>query len=404
MLHLTRIRPRRIAVSLSACLVLPLSLWGMPAPYSQLAAQTTASRKEAPKAAGRAGQQGIVALVNDEPVTAYAVEQRARFMAVSTTDAGNDLRAKAEARWREIMADPKTNDRFQNFLKDRQPKSKEEATALQKEFVTNLQKSMLDQLREEGSAASIARYRKQAQEELIEERLKVQAAKKLGIEVSDAEVNSVVKGLADRNKMTLDQFSQHMKGMGVDISTLVDRFRAQKAWRDLIARRYAAQVSITQRDIDRAIASTGLDVGDDTAELQLQKITLTLPSKIDQAALAKRYSEAEGLRRKFRNCATMPELSKGVTDAKFNDLKFVKPAAIAEPTRTMLLGAKDGVMLPPATTPSGVEIYAVCGRRAVVGNEAERSKAMQELQSKELEVLARRHMRNLRQEADIEYR
>jgi peptidyl-prolyl cis-trans isomerase SurA len=402
MLHL--IRPRRPTVSLSACLVLALSLWAVPSPYSQLAAQTTASRKEAPKAGGRAGQQGIVALVNDEPVTAYAVEQRARFMAVSSTDASNDLRAKAEARWREVMADPKTNDRFQKFLKDRQPKSKEEATVLQKEFVTNLQKSMLDQLREEGNAASVAKYRKQAQEELIEERLKVQAAKKLGIEVSDDEVNSIVKGLADRNKMTLDQFGQHMKGMGVDISTLVDRFRAHKAWRDLIARRYAAQISITQRDIDRAISSTSLDAGDDTAELQLQKITLTLPSKIDQAGLAKRYSEAEGLRRKFRNCATMPELSKGVTDAKFTDLKFVKPGAIAEPTRTMLLGAKDGVMLPPATTASGVEIYAVCGRRAVVGNEAERTKAMQDLQSKELEVLARRHMRNLRQEADIEYR
>ena len=398
------IRPRRIAVSLAAGLVLALSVLTAPAHYAQVAAQTTAARKDTPAVQPRGGQQGIVVLVNDEPVTAYAVEQRARFMAISSTDASNDLRSKAEARWRQIMADPKTNDRFQNFLKDRQPKSKEEAATLQKEFVTNLQKSMLEQLRDEGRASSVARYRKVAQEELIEERLKVQAAKKLGIEVSDAEVNGIVKGLADRNKMTLDQFGQHMKGMGVDVSTLADRFRAHKAWRDLIARRYAAQVSITQRDIDRAISATGIDDGDDTAELQLQKITLTLPSKIDQASLAKRYSEAEGMRRKFRNCATMAELAKGASDAKFNDLKFVKPGAIAEPTRTMLLGAKDGVMLPPATTPGGVEIYAVCGRRAVVGNEAERNKAMQELQSKELEVLARRHMRNLRQEADIEYR
>lgn len=399
------VHPRRLSLTVVACAVLALAFLGAPSRYDHAFAQATAARKDdRPKAQPRAGQQGIVVLVNDEPVTAYAIEQRARFMAISSTDAGNDLRAKAEARWRQIMADPKTNERFQNFLRARQPKSKEEAVALQKEFVTDLQKSMIEQLREEGRAASVARYRKQAQEELIEERLKIQAAKKLGIEVSDEEVNGIVKGLADRNKMTLDQFRQHMKGMGVDLSTLVERFRAHKAWRDLIARRYAAQVSITQRDIDRAISSTGLDAGDDTAELQLQKITLTLPSKIDQAALAKRYSEAEGLRRKFRNCATMAELAKGVADAKFNDLKFVKPSAIAEPTRTMLLGAKDGVMLPPATTPGGVEIYAVCGRRAVVGNEAERTKAMQELQSRELEVLARRHMRNLRQEADIEYR
>jgi peptidyl-prolyl cis-trans isomerase SurA len=391
-------------VPLASCLLVAFSFLSSTAHYARVAAQTTAARKEPPKPTPRAGQQGIVVLVNDEPVTAYAIDQRARFMAVSSPQAGNDLRAKAEARWRQIMSDPKTNERFQNFLKARQPKSREEAVTLQKEFVADLQKSMIEQLRDEGRAASVVRYRKQAQEELIEERLKVQAAKKLGIEVSDDEVNSIVKGLADRNKMTLDQFRQHMKGMGVDISTLTERFRAQKAWRDLIARRYAAQVSITQRDIDRAISSTALGDGDDTAELQLQKITLTLPSKIDQPALAKRYSEAEGLRRKFRSCATMAELAKGVSDARFSDMKFVKPSAIAEPTRSMLLGAKDGVMLPPATTSGGVEIYAVCGRRAIIGNEAERTKAMQELQSKELDVLARRHMRNLRQEADIEYR
>jgi peptidyl-prolyl cis-trans isomerase SurA len=152
------------------------------------------------------------------------------------------------------------------------------------------------------------------------------------------------------------------------------------------------------------ISSSALESGDDTTELQLHKITLSLPSKIDQAALIKRYAEAETLRRKYRNCTTMAELAKGVSEARFTDMKFVKPSAIPEPTRTMLLGAKDGDMLPPATTASGVEVYALCGRRAVAGNEAARTKALQELQTKELEVLARRHMRNLRQEADIEHR
>jgi peptidyl-prolyl cis-trans isomerase SurA len=100
----------------------------------------------------------------------------------------------------------------------------------------------------------------------------------------------------------------------------------------------------------------------------------------------------------------MPDLAKGAADARFADMKFMKPSSIPEPMRTMLLGAKDGDMLPPSTTNAGVEIYALCGRRAVAVNEAARTKALQELQSKELEVLARRHMRNLRQEADIEYR
>jgi peptidyl-prolyl cis-trans isomerase SurA len=372
-----------------------------------LAAQSPASEKAIAKASKPTsiskGEQAIVVLVNDEPVTAYAIEQRARFIAMSS-EASNDFRAKAETRWKQIMGDPKTNERFQKFLRDRAPKTREEVASLQKEFVTDLQRTMVEQLRNEARAASVVKYRKQAQEELIDERLKIQAAKKLGIEIPDSEVDAVVKGLADRNKMTPAQFAQHMKGMGVDISTLSERFRAQKAWRDLIGRRYAAQVSVTQRDVDRMISSSALEAGDDTSELQIQKITLALPDKIDQRALTKRYSEAEAMRRKFRGCATMPDLAKGAADARFADMKFMKPSSIPEPMRTMLLGAKDGDMLPPSTTNAGVEIYALCGRRAVAVNEAARTKALQELQSKELEVLARRHMRNLRQEADIEYR
>jgi len=259
-------------------------------------------------------------------------------------------------------------------------------------------------LRKESRAAVMPKVRNEAKEELIEERLKVQAAKKLGIEVTDADVKRLVTDVAQRNSMTYDQFAQHLKSAGVDVGTMGEKFRAQKAWRDLISRRYAAQVSVSQRDIDRALSSSATETGEDTVELQVHKISLSLANKVDQTALTKRYLEAEGLRRNFGGCKTMGDLVKSTSGAKFEDMRFIKPSAIAEPTRSMLLSAKDGDMLPPLATASGIDIYAVCGRRALSGDEAQRSKAAQELQLKELDVLARTHMRNLRQEADIEYR
>ena len=70
----------------------------------------------------------------------------------------------------------------------------------------------------------------------------------------------------------------------------------------------------------------------------------------------------------------------------------------------MLLSAKDGDMLPPSTTAAGIEVYAVCGRRTTLANDAQRTKTQEELQYQQLEILAKRHMRNLRQDAHIEYR
>lgn len=394
-----------------ACAVIALlvvAAW----PDAYVAAQTAPaqkgssqkSAKSAASAASPRGEQSIVVLVNDEPITAYEIEQRARLLALSSGAGASDLKAKAEARWAQIVKDPAINARFQELLKQRGVKSREEAQAVQKEFLTGLQKDMIEQLKRESRAAVMPKVKNEAKEELIEERLKVQAAKKLGIEVTDADVKRLLTDVAQRNNMTYDQFSQHLKSAGVEIATMGEKFRAQKAWRDLIGRRYSGQVAVSQRDVDRALSSTAAESGEDGVELQVHKISLSLSAKADRTAQAKRYLEAEGLRRNFGGCKSMGDLAKNTTGAKFEDMRYIKPSAIAEPTRSLLLNAKDGDMLPPLATGSAVDIYAVCGRRAVSGDEAQRAKAMQDLQFKQLDVLARTHMRNLRQEADIEYR
>jgi peptidyl-prolyl cis-trans isomerase SurA len=270
----------------------------------------------------------------------------------------------------------------------------------QKQFGMALQKQALDTAR----TAVLPKLRKEAREELIEERLKLQAAKKLGIDVTDREAKALVTQIAGRNKMTYEQFAQHLKTMSVDVATMEEKFRAQKAWRDLIGRRYAAQVSVTQRDVDRLLSTAAIEAGEDTVELQVQKLSLPMAGKIDQPFLTKRYAEAEALRRRFDGCKSMGELAKATPDTKFEDMNYIKPASIAEPMRSMLLSAKDNDVLPPVTTSAGVELYAVCGRRPIGGSDAQRTRALNELQSKELDILARRHMRNLRQEANIEYK
>ena len=54
--------------------------------------------------------------------------------------------------------------------------------------------------------------------------------------------------------------------------------------------------------------------------------------------------------------------------------------------------------------PAGIEIYAVCGRRPLKTDAKVREKAMEELAQKEFEIVAKRHLRDLRQDAHIEFR
>jgi peptidyl-prolyl cis-trans isomerase SurA len=399
--------PRSLLGSLLACVLVMTSLPGVPAAQTAKAqtgkAQTAAVEKQAGQGGGKAGGQSIVALVNDEPVTAYEIEQRARFLSLSA-----NIGEKVKENFKRLAQQESTNNQLRAIMQEvidtNKGKSPDQVRAIfeekKKQFSLNLERQAIEGAR----SGLVPQMRKGAQEELIEERLKLQEAKKNGIEVPDEEVRRVFKGLAENNKMTEEQFVQHLKGLGVDATTLKERFRAMIGWREVVRRRFSALVSVSQREIDRAVSASGGEAGDDGVELHVQKITLSMPTASDQASMAKRFSEAEALRRKFGGCKTMAGLAKDAPGLKFEDMKFIKPSSISEPTRSLLLSAKDGDMLPPSATPGAIDLMAVCARRTVKGDEKQREKVQEDLRAKEFENLAKRHLRDIRQDAHIEFR
>lgn len=354
------------------------------------------------KAARQKGGQSIAILVNDEPITAYEIEQRAAFLALQGGGGGADLKAKAEARWKSIVQNPKTNERFKELLRKNNVRTQEEARALQTKFVKDLQANMVAELKREARQGAVAGARKKAEQELIEEKLKLQEAKRLNAVAEDADVDKILSGIAERNKMNLAQFTQHMKGMGVDIKTMRSRFKAEMSWREVVRRRFGHLVAVTERDVDQFVASTPMAQAD--VDLQVQRIILPLPSAVDQALIAQRIAEADALARQFKGCGSMPGLAAGIAGARHEDLGTKKPAAIPEPTRSLLLNATEGDLLPASVSQSGVELWALCGRKAQGGEASTRETAQNELRQKEFDVLAQKHLKDLRQDAAIEIR
>jgi peptidyl-prolyl cis-trans isomerase SurA len=371
-------------------------------PNSAVSALPDETKEKAAGAAKSSGQS-IVVLVNDEPITAYEIQQRSSFLALSSGGGGGaEFKAKAEARWKQLTKDPKTNERFKELLQKNNVTTKEQAQALQAKFVKELQQNMVEQIRRESRSSAVAGSRDKAIEELVEEKLKLQEAKRLNAVTDEAEIDKIITGIAEKNKMTQVQFGEHMKGMGVDIKTMRARFRAELSWREVVRRRFGHLINITDRDVDRLVSTSG--AGEDDVELQLQRITLAMPAKVDQKLIAQRIADADGVAAKYSGCANTAALAATVQGAKFEDLGARKPATIQEPTRTLLLNARDGDMLPPSVGPAGIEIWAVCGRKVLKADDQKRELAQGELRQKEFEILAKKHLKDLRQDAAIEYR
>jgi peptidyl-prolyl cis-trans isomerase SurA len=351
---------------------------------------------------GTAGGQSIVVLVNDDPITGYEVEQRQRLNALSA-----NIGEKASANMKALVQSEGTQTRFRAMIEDivkqhQATKTRDQIMAMieakKKEFGASLQKQALENAR----ASVLPGMKKEALDELVEERLKLQEAKRLSATADDAQVDTILKGLAERNKMTLDQFGKHLQTMGADIKSMRERFRATLSWNDVVRRKFSHEVVINQREVDRFVATA--TAGDDEVELKLQRFTLSMPAKFDQKSLAQRLDEAEKLRQDFKGCATGQVTASKVVNTKFEDLGSKKAATITEPTRSLLLSAKNGETVPPNVTKAGVEVYALCDRSVVKASDQKRAEYESDLKQKEFEVKARRLLRDLCQDAHIEYR
>ncbi len=357
----------------------------------------TASREPPPPASD--GGHSIVALVNDEPITAYEIDQRAMMLS------GNTVAEKAKANFQAIVKNPRTSDRLKAILnetvKANEGKSRDAIIAIfekrKKEFGLNLQKQAFESAR----ASALPGMKKQAIEELIDEKLKLQEAKNQKVTIDDDDVQKIIANIAERNKMTLPEFT---KRLGGNIDVMTTRIRATLSWNEVVKKRFGPMINVTSRDVDKLVATSAIGTPQDDIELRLQRIRITMPAKLEENGIAKRIQEADNIRTKFAGCKSTRDITIGVAGAKFEEIGKRRTSSFPEPTRSLLLNASDGEMLPPSVGDGAVELWVVCDRTAVTPEAEKRNKAEGELKQKEFEVMAKRYLKDLREDAHIEYR
>lgn len=382
----------------------PQSAKPKPAAKSDGSTTRTAAAKEgtAASSAKKKGGQSIIVLVGDDPITGYEVEQRQRLMAQ-----GAGVGEQAKARFQSMLKSEAVQERMKAIQKEvvsaNPGASREELIAIIKgrmqEYGKQLQRQAVDGAR----AGAMAGIRQKALEALIDDRLMIQEARRVGVLVSEEDVDKALGERAKRNNMTLKQYSEQLKASGVDLETIRSSYRAQMSWMDVIRRRFGHQIQVTEREVDR-IVSTGPKDEEDSVELQLQRIVLPMPDKMDQKVMAKRFQEAESIWRKFDGCKSLPALANSVSGARLDNIGPQKASAVPEPTRGLLLSAADGSMVPPSVGQGGMELWAVCGRSVVKADEAKRELVESQLRKEQFGLLADRHLKDLRKDTPIEYR
>lgn len=110
---------------------------------------------------------------------------------------------------------------------------------------------MLTVLRAPGNPQELAR------EQLIDDRLRIQAAEAAGIVPSPEEVLDGMTEFAGRANLSREEFIAALEGSGVAEQTFRDFVAAGLSWRLLVQARFAGRVNLSEAEVDRALGASG---------------------------------------------------------------------------------------------------------------------------------------------------
>ena len=184
---------------------------------------------------------------------------------------------------------------------------------------------------------------------LIEDRLRSSVAKQVGFTLTAEAVLAGMTEFAGRANLTAEQFVEALGKAGVAPETFRDFVSAGLVWRDVVRAKYAGTVTISESEIDRALARSKQAT---TTRVLLSEIVipggdgLAIEEKLKQqkstgsafAAAAKRYSKA-------------PSAEAG------GALDWLALANLPADVRAAVIGLEKGQISDPVRVPGGLAVF-----------------------------------------------
>jgi peptidyl-prolyl cis-trans isomerase SurA len=241
--------------------------------------------------------------------------------------------------------------------------------------------------------------------ELVDEKLKLQIARRFKLEVTDTEVNNAFNSIATRSRSTPEAFTQALVRSGISVEALKLRLKADIGWQQIIRGKFQANFQIGEKDILAALDADKKDDSSVGVDYTLRPVLLIVPRGSPETVFAARRREAEGLRNLFQNCDEGLRLARGLKDVAIRDPLVRSSADFAVQQREVLNNTPVGRLTPPDVTQQGIELFAVCDKKASKGGDSPIKRETREKIGQERFVAqGKRYLQELRKSAMIEYR
>jgi peptidyl-prolyl cis-trans isomerase SurA len=243
--------------------------------------------------------------------------------------------------------------------------------------------------------------KQQAIDELINDKLKLSAAKGFKLEITPSDVDNAFSNIARNTRTTPENFAKSLSSAGINPDTLKARLKADLAWSQIIRGKFQSSLQIGEREVLMTLEKReAKDVG---YEYVLTPILFVIPKGAD-GMVEGRKRDAELLRVRFQDCRTGLPFARALRDVVVRETIRRNSADLSQQLRAVLDKVEVGKLTPPEVTSGGVEVFALCEKKETTADSPARRALREEYYSEKFKENADRYLKELKKGAMIEYR
>lgn len=202
--------------------------------------------------------------------------------------------------------------------------------------------------------------RTEARQRLIEDRLRLQEARRLGLRINPVDIASGMSEFAARAELTSDEMITRLGQAGVDRATFENFIRAGVLWRDLVNQRHGGDVRVTGAQVDQALSVAAVRP---VTEVLLSEIFLPSDPEFAEpvAQLIPQIlaiTSIEEFGNAARQVSAAPTAEQGGRIERWIELQ-----SLPEPVAIPASSAATGTIIGPIEVPGAYAIFMLRGRR-----------------------------------------
>ena len=198
--------------------------------------------------------------------------------------------------------------------------------------------------------------------QMIDERLQLQDAKRLGLRATDGELQQRVGDIERAAGMSRGQFKQYIQSTGVSYDIAIQQIEAQISWNKVLRRKVRPQVDVSDSEVDDALARARANIG--KTESRVAEIFVPI-DRADMADSARRAADriVEQLKRGAPFGAVAQQFSQGATAQAGGELGWILPGSLEPALDTALEKLQPRQFSDPIRSTAGWHILYVIDRR-----------------------------------------